>query len=151
MTDAAHGRDVYHHALVSNGAKSVGLCLGIDFGHLAGARDLVLGGRVYFVGEIDLARMNRPFTDEAEDRGPGRLAPVTLRVMEVGERTVDRIDSRRPCRDHDLVARVMPHVARIACGAFGRKPHALRSAEVAGAENDRFKARRAARDLLDID
>src|ERR1700682_4609631 len=95
--------------------------------------------------------MDGPFADEAEYGRPGRLAAVAFRIVEIGERAVDRIDSRRARRDHDLVTRVMPHVARVAGGALGRKAHALRSAEVAGSEDYRFQTLGAARDLFDID
>src|SRR3546814_3440615 len=55
-----------------------------------GLVDLGLGGAVDLVGELDLARVDRPLALAAEHRGAARLGLEALRVGEVAEGAVDR-------------------------------------------------------------
>src|SRR5439155_4102972 len=91
-------------------------------------RDLLLRRRKHVVGDLDLARVDRPFADEAERRGPGGLAPIALGIAEVRERAVDGVEPVGSRRDDDARARVMPEVARVARGE--REAHPLARGQV---------------------
>src|SRR3546814_3569561 len=75
-----------------------------------GLVDLGLGGAVDLVGELDLARVDRPLALAAEHRGAARLGLEALRVGEVAEGAVDRPQARGARRHHHAGDGVVPHV-----------------------------------------
>jgi len=79
----AHRGSVDQDAVRTSRARARFLGYRISFAHPAREVDFLDRGRKDVIGDVDLARMNRPFADGAEGRGPDRLAPVTLRVAEI--------------------------------------------------------------------
>src|SRR5207249_8622390 len=65
------------------GAASRGGLVGLA--HAPRQRDLLLRRRKDVVGNIDLARVDGPFPDEAEGRGPRGLAAIALGIAVVRE------------------------------------------------------------------
>src|ERR1700694_4440345 len=108
--------------------------------------------REHIVREFDLTRMNRPLADGAHRRGPRRLTTIALRVLEVTEWTVDRIDTVGAASGDHAATRVMPNVARISIRRIGRdtEPHTLTRRKITEAEDQRFQARAARCNRLDI-
>src|SRR3546814_8223657 len=75
-----------------------------------GLVDLGLGGAVDLVGELDLARVDRPLALAAEHRGAARLGLEALRVGEVAEGAVDRPQASGARRHHHAGDGVVPPV-----------------------------------------
>src|SRR4030095_6354771 len=85
----------------------------VGLAHAPRERDLLLGRREDVVGELDLARMDRPLADEAERRRPGGLAAIALGIAVVRERAVDRVEAVGARGNDDPRARGVPEVPRI--------------------------------------
>jgi hypothetical protein len=65
---------------------------------------------------LDLRRMNRPFAHHADQLRTSTFLAIGCGVLEVAERTVDRVDARCPGRDRDLVPPVVSDFSGIAVG-----------------------------------
>ena len=114
-------------------------------------RDRVGRGREDLLGDLDLARMNRPLADHTERVCAFGLAPVTVRIAEVRVRTVDRVDAVRATRDRHLVARVVPDVAGVGAGFADRHHlHLLARRVVAHTEDQAFEPVGTRGDFVDV-
>ena len=95
--------------------------------------------------------MDRPLADGAQRHRAGALLAIGIGVLEVGERTVDRIDAGGTAGHDQAEAGIVPDVARIALGlADILVVHAHRGREVAHAEHQALEPRRRLGDGIDV-
>src|SRR5581483_2426425 len=148
--DADRG-DVDHDAVDIDGAKPLGLGFRVSLLELAGARHVLGFRRIDLERMLDLARMDRPLADAAQDHRAAAFLAIGLGVLEVGERAVDRIDAGGAAGHHQPEAGIVPDIAGVAVRlADILVGDAHRGREVAHAEHQAFQARRAGGDLVDV-